>query len=203
MSITVEGAPAAPSAPQPAIGHAQAALRQATARAEMEGDPLRPVLAALSASLGAMDGLLAQAEAHRQPLDAKERAEMVRQVVQVTRADLLRLAGLRARRLAIMAGAGAATLLLSAVAIGYLSGQAAERSGIQSASAVIQSALSDGAASGQVWAEAIRRNDLPALLQRCQGEAVWTDVSTGRRVCAVPLWLDDDPHARPAGPQGP
>ena len=67
---------APPAYPRAAIGRARADLRLAASKAELEGDPLRPVLEAFGASLGAMGELLDHAEARRQPMDAKERADM-------------------------------------------------------------------------------------------------------------------------------
>lgn len=178
--------------PRGAIGRARADLRLSAAKAELEGDPLGPVLEAMSASLGAMGELLDHAEASRQPLDPKERADMVRQLVAACRADFVRHAGAQTRRLAVLAGFGAAVILLGALGGGYLWGRSSEAAEIRAASGVIRVALSEGSASARAWADAIRRNDLPGLLARCEGRAVWTEAG-GRRACAVPLWLDDAP----------
>ena len=69
---------AAPSDPRAAIGRARADLRLAASKAQLEGDPLGPVLEAFGASLGAMGEVLDHAESSRQPLDASAQAEMTR-----------------------------------------------------------------------------------------------------------------------------
>ena len=199
----VAAAPAA-TAPQPdpgaAIGRARADLRLAASKAQLQGDPLGGVLEAFDASLGAMGELLAHVEASRQPMDAKERAEMTRQLVQACRTDFLRQAGAQSRRMAVLSGVGAAVLLLGVLGGGYLWGRSTEAAEVRDAAGVIRATLSDGSASARVWADAIRRNDLVGLLKRCEGRTVWTEAN-GRRACAVPLWLDDEPL--PTAPTGP
>ena len=186
--------------PRAAIRRARADLRLAVSKAELENDPLGPVLDAFGASLGAMGEVLDHAENTRQPLDAKARAEMTRQLVQACRADFVRQAAGQSRRLAVLSGVGAAMLLLGALGGGYLWGQSTEAAEVRAATELIRAALSDGSASARAWADAIRRNDLVGLLARCEGRAVWADTA-GRRACAVPLWLDD--VALPAAPSGP
>ena len=88
-------------------------LRLAASKAKLENDPLGGVLEAFGASLGAMGEILDHAEATRQPLDAKARADMTRQLVQACRADFLRQAAMQSRRLAMLSGVGAAVLLLT------------------------------------------------------------------------------------------
>lgn len=198
MSTTAAAAPADPRA---AIGRARADLRLAASKAELEGDPLRPVLEAFGASLGAMGELLNHAEASRQPMDAKERADMTRRLVAACRADFVRQAVGQSRRLAVLSGFGAAVLLLGALGGGYLWGRSTEAAEVREASVLIRAALSNGSASARAWSDAISRNDLVGLLARCEGRAVWTDAN-GRRACAVPLWLEDaPPPAAPAGPR--
>ena len=187
--------------PRAAIGRARADLRLAASKAELEGDPLRPVLDAFGASLGAMGDLLDHAEASRQPMDAKERADMTRQLVAACRADFVRQAVGQSRRLAVLSGFGAAVLLLGAMGGGYLWGRSTEAAEVREASGLIRAALSNGSDSARAWSDAIRRNDLVGLLARCEGRAVWIDAN-GRRACAVPLWLEDaPPPAAPAGPR--
>ncbi|RYI35886.1 MAG: hypothetical protein EON48_00585 [Acetobacteraceae bacterium] len=187
--------------PRAAIGRARADLRLAASKAELEGDPLRPVLDAFGASLGAMGDLLDHTEASRQPMDAKERADMTRQLVAACRADFVRQAVGQSRRLAVLSGLGAAALLLGALGGGYLWGRSTEAAEVREASGLIRVALSNGSTSARAWSDAIRRNDLVGLLARCEGRAVWIDAN-GRRACAVPLWLEDaPPPAAPAGPR--
>ena len=186
--------------PRAAIRQARVDLRMAVSKAELEGDPLRPVLEALSSSLGAMGDVLGRVEATGRPLSDDERAEMTRQLVRACRADFARLAGIRTRRVAVLSGLGGAVLLLSALGGGYAWGRATEAAEVRAASGAIRAALSDGSASARAWADAIRRNDLVGLLARCEGRAVWADAA-GRRACAVPFWLDDAPSpARPRPP---
>ena len=207
MSATVSTPAGLPSesAQLPDVGEAmrQACtdLEAAAETARVERDPLAPVLAGLSSSLGAMVALQARMEASREPLDAKARAEMTRQLVGACRADFVRQAIGQSRRLALLSGVGAAVLLLGALGGGYLWGRSTEVADVRAASGVIRAALSDGSTSAQAWADAIRRNDLVGLLARCQGRAVWADAA-GRRACAVPLWLDEvSPPPAPAGPR--
>jgi hypothetical protein len=183
--------------PRAAIGRARAELRRAASKAELQGDPLAAVLEAFETSLGAVGELLDHVEASRPPLDAKARAEITRQLVQACRADFVRQAGAQSRRAAMLSGAGAAVLLLGALGGGYLWGRSTEAAEVRQATGVIRAALSNGSTSARVWADAIRRNDLVGLLARCEGRAVWADGS-GRRACAVPLWLEDAPPSAPS-----
>jgi hypothetical protein len=191
---------ASPSDPRAAIGRARTDLHLAASKAELQNDPLGPVLEAFEASLGAMGALWEHAEASRQPMGTKERAEMTRQLVQACRADVVRQAVSQSRRLAVLSGLGAAALLLGAMGGGYLWGRSAEVAEVREALGVIRAALSDGSASARAWSDAIRRNDLVGLLARCEGRAVWSDAN-GRRACAVPLWLDDAPPLAATGPR--
>jgi hypothetical protein len=191
---------AALSDPRAAIGRARADLRLAASKAQLEGDPLGPVLDAFGASLGAMSELLHHVETHRPPLDATARVEMTRQLVQACRADFVRQAEAQSWRLSVLSGLGAAVLLLGGLGGGYLWGRSTEAAELRSATEVIRAALSDGSASARAWADAIRRNDLVGLLARCEGRAVWADAA-GRRACAVPLWLDEAPPKAVAGPR--
>ncbi|MFC7557114.1 hypothetical protein ACFQU7_41185 [Pseudoroseomonas wenyumeiae] len=101
----------------------------------------------------------------------------------------------------MLSGLGAAVLVLGALGSGYLWGRATEAAEVRQATGLIRVTLSEGSASARAWADAIRRNDLVGLLARCEGRAVWSDAS-GRRACAVPLWLEDAPPlAAPAGPR--
>jgi hypothetical protein len=195
---TLNAPAAAPSDPRAAIGRARADLRLAASKAQLEGDPLGPVLDAFGASLGAMGELLDHAEASRQPTDASARADMTRQLVQACRADFVRQASTQSRRLAVLSGLGAAVLLLGALGGGYLWGRSTEAAEVRQATGLIRVALSEGSASARAWADAIRRNDLVGLLARCEGRAIWADAG-GRRACAVPLWLDDAPSPAVAG----
>jgi hypothetical protein len=205
MSATAAPGTAAPQlSPRAAMRRAEDDLRLAASKAELQGDPLGAALDAIAASLGAMGGLLEHAEASekasREPLDAKARAEMMRQLVQACRADFVRQAVGQSRRLAVLSGLGAAVLLLGALGGGYLWGRSAEVAEVREASGVIRFALSDGSTSARAWADAITRNDLVGLLARCEGRAVWAD-NAGRRACAVPLWLDDVPRPSPGAPR--
>ncbi len=101
----------------------------------------------------------------------------------------------------LLAGFGAAVLLLGALGGGYLWGRSTEAAEVREVSGVIRAALTNGSASAQAWADAIRHNDLVGLLGRCEGRAVWADAG-GRRACAVPLWLEDAPSSgAPAAPR--
>jgi hypothetical protein len=178
--------------PRAAIGRARVELRRSASKAELQGDPLAAVLEAFETSLGAVGELLDHVEVSRQPLDAKARAEITRQLVQACRADFVRQAVGQSHRLAVLSGLGAAVLLLGALGGGYSWGRSTETAEVRTATGVIRAALSNGSTSARAWADAIRRNDLVGLLARCEGRAVWADGS-GRRACAVPLWLDDAP----------
>lgn len=176
-----------------AMRQARADLEAAAETARAEQDPLAPVLAGLSSSLGTLAAVQARMEATQHPLDANARTEIVRGLIAACRADFVRAAGLQARRTALLAGLAGTVLLLGALGGGYLWGRSAEVAEVREAAGVIRIALSDGSASARAWADAIRRNDLVALLARCEGRAVWLDAVSGRRACAVPLWLEDAP----------
>lgn len=206
MTATARAVPPGADMPLPdvasAMRQARSELEAAADIARAEKDPLAPVLAGLSSSLGVMVGLQTRIEARmdasREPFDAKARAEMMRQLVQACRADFVHQAVGQSRRLAVLSGLGAAVLLLGALGGGYLWGRSAEVAEVREATGVIRLALSDGSTSARAWADAINRNDLVGLLARCEGRAVWAD-NAGRRACAVPLWLDDVPRPPPPG----
>lgn len=187
-----------PSDPRQAIVRARGDLQRAASKAELENDPLRPVLEAMSASLGAMNEVLVHADQVKQPIDAGDRADMVRQLVLACRADFVRQASLQTRRLAWLSGLITTVLLAGAIGGGYLWGRNTEFSELREASGAIRAALSDGSASAKAWADAIRRNDIVSLLSRCEGRAVWT--VNGRRACTVPLWLEDAPPLKEPTP---
>jgi hypothetical protein len=184
-----------------AMRQARTDLEAAAEIARAGNDPLAPVLAGLSSSLGAMVALQARIEANKEPLDAKAQADMTRQLVQACRGDFVRQVATQSGRLAVLSGVGAALLIVGALGGGYQWGRSTEVAEVREASGVIRAALSGGSASARAWADAIRRNDLVGLLGRCEGRAVWADAG-GRRACAVPLWLEDaPPPPTPAGPR--
>lgn len=182
--------PTTPADPGAAIRRAQAEIARAVAQAGMERDPTRPALQAFGAGVTALGELHAALEASRVPLDDAGRAELVRRLVSACRADFARAITVNSRRQLIVTVLWASSLVLSVGVGGYLLGRQAETAEMRAASVAIYPALADGSASARVWADVIRRNDVPALLARCMGAAVRTDPS-GRQVCSVPLWLDD------------
>jgi hypothetical protein len=139
-----------------------------------------------------MNEVLVYADQAKQPMDASDRADMVRQLVKACRADFVRQASLQTRRSAWLSGLITTVLLAGAMGGGYLWGRNTESSELREASGTIRAALSDGSASARAWAGVIRRSDIVSLLSRCEGRAVWTDAN-GRRACTVPLWLEDAP----------
>lgn len=185
----------APADAQAAIDQATAELERLSLKGELEGDPLRPVLLALAASVGAMRQVVDRIEAGPQALTPRERDHMTRQLVQACQTSFVRQAGAAAGRRIIITAAMVVACSAALLGGGYVLGRSSEAAAVANAIGPLREALSDGSASAQVWADAIRRNDLPRLLARCEAAAVWMD--SGRRACNVPLWLEDPPRQPP------
>ena len=177
-----------------AVAAAQEELAQGVQRGDLSRDPYRFVLGALSVTVGLFPQLVERmeraAEGARVPMSAEEKAAFRRDVREGLRVEAGKLASATSRRTALIAGAVMALTAVVSGLGGYLLGRSAESAELRAASATIYPALMDGSASARVWADAIRRNDLPGLMARCTGAAVRMDPS-GRQVCSVPLWLDD------------
>jgi len=190
-------APGPPANPPPSISEAvdairmaQSELERAVVKGDLSGDPLRFALGGLSAALGAF---LVGIEAIRQPMDPVFAANLAHGAAQAAgagaRREVTRLAVAMNRRLAVAVGGTVALLVSLSVAIGYGWGH---REGVERTAIVFQALsprLSDGSASAASWLNLIRENDIRDALHQCEGRSVWVNAS-GRRACAVPLWLD-------------
>ncbi|NOG73898.1 hypothetical protein [Roseicella sp. DB1501] len=181
-----------------AIRAAQAELERAVAKASLQNDPMRHAFAGLSAALGAF---AAGIEAVRRPLDPAAQAELVRKAAAAAadgaRREAARLALSTSRRFAFGAGLGVALLVLGAAGGGYAWGRAEEAARARDAAGGLAAALRDGSASARAWLGLMENNDIEAALRRCEGRTVWAD-ATGRRACAVALWLDAPPPTAPS-----
>ena len=175
---------------------AQSELERAVVKGDLSGDPLRFALGGLSAALGAF---LLGIEAIRQPMDPAFAADLAHEAAQAAasgaRREVTRLAVAMNRRLAVVVGGGVALLISLCVALGYGWGHQVEVERTAIVFEALAPRLRDGSASALSWLSLMHENDIRDALRQCEGRSVWVDAS-GRRACAVPLWLDP-PRAVP------
>ena len=175
-----------PAATEATIREAQAELERAVTRAGLTNDPIRYLLEATSNALGAF---LVGIEAMRRPMDAE-----LREALTATHADVLKREGRRllvsgVRRDAFLAGLAVSVLIVATGTGCYAWGRSTEATRSREVAGALATALRDGSVSGQRWLDLVQGNDILAALQRCDGNNVRKD-ATGRRACAVPLWID-------------
>jgi hypothetical protein len=91
-------------------------------------------------------------------------------------------------RTSLLAGVVLAGAVLT-VGIGcYWWGRWSEGADIRETERRLAQAFRDGPDAAGAWANLISDNDLAAALATCTGTRV--SVQDGRRVCAIPLWLE-------------
>jgi hypothetical protein len=175
---------------------AREVLAQAVQKGNLTRDPLRFALSGISDALGAF---LVGIKATRQPIDPDAQAEMVRQVIAAAAAgankEAARLARTHNRRTLLLAALTLFGVAGVAVGGGYVWGQTRAAANIEMATVELATAFRDGPAAARSWLELMRNNDVRTALQRCTGQAIWTD--QGRQACALPVWLDTPPSEPP------
>lgn len=172
------------------------------AKAGLANDPIRYLLEATSAALGAFTVGIEAAHGAR-GLTPEGEADLVRRVADaagtVTRDNGRLIAReLRTRTILGTAGAMVATLLLVGTGA-YYAGRDGGRASVQTAAeGVLQVASQAGPDATAAWLTLMRSNDPAQALALCRGDAV--KVIDGRRACSVPLWLEPPPPPRVGGP---
>ena len=176
---------------------ARADLDGAVAKAGLTGDPIRYLLAASSAGLGAFASGI---QAIRQPLDAVTVEQAVERLEQaaVRGADrrAAELARSRNRRTLLTYGGAFAISILAAVGGGFLWGQASANAAVRQTDQQLALAYRDGPSAAATWANLMRSNDANLMLAACTGLAVKT--LEGRKACNLPIWLDPPVPAVPS-----
>ena len=176
---------------------AQADLDGAVAKAGMTGDPIRYLLAASSAGLGAFASGI---QAIRQPLDSVtvERAVERLEKAAVRGADqrAAELAQSRNRRTLLTYGGAFAVGILAAAGSSFLWGQASANAAVRQTEQQLALAFRDGPGAAAAWANLMRSNDAGLMVATCTGLAVRT--IEGRRACNMPVWLDPPIPAVPS-----
>ena len=176
---------------------AQADLDGAVAKAGMTGDPIRYLLAASSAGLGAFASGI---QAIRQPLDALtvEHAVERLELAAVRGADrrAAELAQSRNRRTLLTYGGALLAAVAVAGSLGFAWGQAVANATIHQTEQQLALAFRDGPGAAAAWANLMRSNDAGLMLAACTGLAVRT--LEGRKACNMPVWLDPPSPAVPS-----
>ncbi len=188
-AVTSQPTPAGDDQVLAGILAAQADLDGAVAKAGMTGDPIRYLLAASSAGLGAFASGI---QAIRQPLDSDtvERAVERLEKAAVRGADqrAAELARSRNRRTLLTYGGTFAISILAAAGGSFAWGQASANTAVHQTEQQLALAFRNGPGAAAAWANLMRSNDAGLALAGCSGSAV--KIIDGRRACSVPLWLD-------------
>ncbi len=189
VAVTPQPTPAGDDQVLAGILAAQADLDGAVAKAGMTGDPIRYLLAASSAGLGAFASGI---QAIRQPLDsvtvehAVERLEKAAvRGADVRAAELARAYN---RRTLLTYGGAFAIGILVAAGGGFLWGVTLANASVHQTEQQLALAFRGGPSAAAAWANLMRSNDAGLMLAACTGSAV--KVIEERRACSVPLWLD-------------
>jgi len=171
----------------------------AVAKAGMTGDPIRYLLAAASAGLGAFASGI---QAIRQPLDSVT----VEHAVERLEKAAVRGADVRAAELArapnrrtLLTYGGAFAVGLLVAGGGFVWGRASAITAVHQTEQQLALAFRDGPSAAATWANLMRSNNAGLALASCTGAAVKT--VEGRRACNVPLWLDPPNPAAPSAKQ--
>jgi hypothetical protein len=105
-----------------------------------------------------------------------------------------RLWTIRARTILISAGLGVALVLGAGSAAYFFAYKAGRTEGLEEAR-VIDTAMKAGPNAAGAWSQIMAFNDPVAALQLCRKSA--GAEATGRRFCALPIWLDAPPPPAP------
>ena len=195
----------------------QAELERAVLLAGMRHDPTRPLIEALSASLGLqwrlhdegvkylrdvserLDRQLADTIAQAEKALESKRAAVIESLVPILSDLTVKNAKTWRRTLtiktALTLGAFAVVLALGVGMAGYGAGWESGRAFAVKASGELAAALHDAGPAAEVALSSMTRaNNLTEAWARCQKLAAID--KNGRRVCAMPMWVD--PEGPPA-----
>lgn len=171
-----------------AVAAAQAELAAAVQAGELRRDPLRFVLAALSASLGvfpvAVSRIEAAASCARPPLSARAEAELLHRVEQAARRGAAAAGPAVARRTAVLAGLALAAAALLGAAGGWWAGRAT----VPGEVAVAERAIRMSLAAAEAWIPILQANPdpRPAVARGL----LFRDERTGWRAGTITLYLE-------------
>jgi len=109
-------------------------------------------------------------------------------------ADLARAHNLRT--LFLYGGAFVVSVILAAGG-GFWWGHAAAADTIQETEQRLALAFRDGPDAAANWARLMEQNDIGKAVAQCTGQRTYAD-ATGRKACAVPLWIEPPKRMPPA-----
>ena len=189
---------ASDSEPDPADRFAAAAreLRKAAQVGALLNDPLRHVLEGIAGALGAMGDInlslgttsqqLSIAVEHmRQPVTQDVLGPVQRAAAAGATAEVLMVARSIRMRTAILGGICVGIAAVMGAVAGYAWGRADAVGSFRATQAGFTAAFRYDPKDAARWLELMRWNDLDNALTHCQS---FTDQSSGRQACMVPLW---------------
>jgi len=100
------------------------------------------------------------------------------------------------RTLLLYGGAFVACVVLAAGG-GFRWGQATAADSIQETEQRLALAFRDGPDAAAGWARLMEQNDIGKAVAQCTGQRTYAD-ATGRKACAVPLWIEPPKRTPPA-----
>jgi hypothetical protein len=189
------------------IRRAQAELERAVVEGGLTKDPLRLPLGAMAVTLGAMEKLFSATAARfqltsedldrrlvaafqqaSQPVDPKTMEQLRTAAARGASQEVLSLVRTHSLRMSLLAVAAFAGSVLIASIGGFWWGRWSAETNFHETEQTLAQAFREGPDAAAAWANLMMENDLPAALATCTGARV--RLQEGRRVCAVPLWLD-------------
>jgi len=158
-------------------------------------------MGALSTTIGLFPGFLERmedvAERMRRPVTDDELNRLQTTIIRGAdrrAAELARAHNLRT--LLIYGGAFVACVVLAAGG-GFWWGQATAADSIQETEQRLALAFRNGPDAATVWVKLMEQNDIGKALAQCTGQRTYVD-ATGRKACAVPLWIEPPKRTPPA-----
>ena len=200
-----------------AVRGAQDEMAVAVQRGGLVNDPLRYVLGAVSAGLGAMFQVFAASAAHyrdvsgeldRQTKDSVARAQLeIEQkeaqsihaiagaIASAAEQALTRRIHLLDRKIAFAAAGVLFGITVLSFGVGFWRGYESAEANTAQIEARLAMAFRDGPAAANAWLRLMQGNDVQQALRSCGSE--WTDQKSGRRACYLPVWLDPPDNTAP------
>lgn len=184
-------------APDDRIAEAQAELRRAAELGAMRSDPLRFVLDAIATALGTIHDMMtllgatgervaAAAEQVRKPISQDILGPVQRAAAAGATEEVLKVARTMRWRTAVLSGVGVGLAAAIAFCGGYSWGEIDAASSFRATEASLSAAFQHGPKDAARWLALMRWNNIGDALRHCQA---FTDQTSGRRACMVPLWV--------------
>lgn len=198
--------PAQPERPANTLSDVRSKLRRAEQVARLADDPaadgyalladltdaLDTTVATLSANARTVEAALAQV---RQPFTQDILGPVQRAAAAGATAEVLAVARAIRWRSAVCTGAAVGIAVVIALGAGLAWGRANAAASFQATQAGLTAAFRYDPKNAAHWLELMRWNDLDNALAHCQS---FTDQSSGRQACMVPLWTSP-PKVRAPG----